>query len=115
MKKYTRKIPLKQDCPMEVTLNIISGKWKPALLSALFKGPQRPKDMSEGLPEATKRVIAQQLRELERSGIVSRKVYDEIPLKVEYSLTKTGKSLLPVIKALNKWGENYQIQKQEQA
>jgi DNA-binding HxlR family transcriptional regulator len=107
MKERYRKTPVKEDCAIEVTLNVISGKWKPAILSGLFKGPPRPKDLCDGLPEATKRVITQQLRELERDGIVVRKVYDEVPLRVEYSFTKYGKSLLPVIKALSKWGEEY--------
>lgn len=108
MKKYIRKTPLKQDCPLEITLNVISGKWKPAILSSLFRGPQRPKDLIEGLPDATKRVITQQLRELERDGIIHKEVYVEVPLRVEYSLTPIGKSLLPVIKALSKWGEYYE-------
>ena len=108
MKKYIRKTPLKEDCPLEVTLNIISGKWKPAIISALFRGPQRPKDVSQGLPEATKRVITQQLRELENDGIISKRIYDEMPLRVDYSLTTLGKSLLPVIKELSMWGEHYQ-------
>ena len=107
MKKYIRKTPLKEDCPLELTLNLISGKWKPAILSALFQGPQRPKDVSEGLPEAIKRVITQQLRELEEDGIISKKVYDEVPIKVEYYLTPVGQSLLPVIQELSKWGEYY--------
>ena len=107
MKKYIRKTPLKEDCPLELTLNLISGKWKPAILSALFQGPQCPKDVSEGLPEATKRVITQQLRELEEDGIISKKVYDEVPIKVEYYLTPVGQSLLPVIQEASKWGEYY--------
>jgi len=108
MKKHVRKTPLKQDCPVETTLNIIGGKWKPALLSGLFRGPQRPRDMSQALPEATKRVIAQQLRELEASGIITKKIYDEVPLRVEYSLTSLGQSLQPVMKALQEWGEAYE-------
>jgi DNA-binding HxlR family transcriptional regulator len=110
-KIQVRKTPLKQDCPMEVTLNVISGKWKPAIISALLRAPQRPKDLQQGLPEAAKRVIAQQLRQLENDGVISKKVYDEIPLKVEYFLTATGRSLLPVIKALNKWGDAYRAKK----
>jgi len=106
--KYTRKIPLKEDCPMEVTLNMISGKWKPAILSALFRSAQRPKDLQLQCPDASKRVLAQQLRELENDGIIAKKVYHEIPLKVEYFLTPMGKSLRPVVKALNDWGRKYQ-------
>ncbi len=107
MRNYTRKTLLKADCPMEVSLRVISGKWKPAIISALFTGPQRPKDMQEGLPEATKRVLTQQLKEMELDGIVGRKIYEEVPPKVEYYLTDLGRSLLPVVKALNAWGEFY--------
>jgi DNA-binding HxlR family transcriptional regulator len=64
--------------------------------------------MSQALPEATKRVIAQQLRELEASGIITKKIYDEVPLRVEYSLTSLGQSLQPVMKALQEWGEAYE-------
>lgn len=92
---------------METTLNIISGKWKPAIISALFKSPQRPKDMQEGLPEASKRVLSQQLKELEQDGIIGRKIFEEMPPKVEYFLTDLGKSLLPVVQALNTWGQFY--------
>ena len=114
MKKHIRKTPVKEDCPMEMTLNIISGKWKPGILSGLLIGPQRPKDLSEGLPEATKRVLTQQLRELEKDGIVTKKVYDEVPLRVEYSLTPMGKSLSPVFKALNEWGTKYYEERRTQ-
>ncbi len=107
MSTYTRKTPVKNDCLMEISLNVISGKWKPAIISALLKGPQRPRDMQEGLPEATKRVLTQQLKELEQDGIIWRKVYEEVPPKVEYYLTDLGKSLLPVVEALNAWGRLY--------
>lgn len=93
---------------MEVTLNIISGKWKPAIISALFRGPKRPRDLKEGLPDATTRVLTQQLKELEEDGIISRKIYEEVPPKVEYFLTDLGNTLLPVVNALNEWGKNYE-------
>lgn len=108
MKDRDRKTPIKEDCPMEITLNAISGKWKPAIISALLKGPQRPKDLAGDLPEATKRVINQQLRQLEEDKIIDKIIFDEIPLRVEYFLTPLGQSLLPVVKALSAWGEAYQ-------
>ncbi len=107
MKERYRKTPVKQDCAIEIALNVISGKWKPAMLSGLSKGPQRPKDFCEGIPEATKRVINQQLRELEKDGIVFRTMFEEVPLRVEYSLTHLGTSLLPVLQTLDKWGQKY--------
>lgn len=95
---------------MEVTLNIISGKWKPAIISGLFKGPQRPKDLFIQNPKITKRVLNQQLRQLENDGIITKTIYtDQMPLKVEYYLTSTGKSLLPVVKVLSNWGIKYHV------
>ena len=114
MSTYTRKTPIKNDCPMEISLNVISGKWKPAIISALLKGPQRPRDMQEGLPEATKRVLTQQLKELEQDGIIWRKIYEEVPPKVEYYLTDLGRSLQPVVEALNTWGQLYLDQNSRQ-
>lgn len=96
---------------MEIALNAISGKWKPAIISALLKGQMRPKDLAESLPEATKRVITQQLRELENDNIIDKIVFDEIPLRVEYFLTPLGKSLLPVVNALSVWGNEFQKSK----
>lgn len=93
---------------MEVTLNVLSGKWKPAIISALFRGPKRPRDLNEGLPDAARRVLTQQLRELEEDGIIARKIYEEVPPKVEYYLTDLGKSLSPVVQALNDWGREYE-------
>lgn len=105
--KRQRKIPVKQDCSMEITLNMISGKWKPSIISALLRGRQRPKDLQAQSPEATKRVITQQLKELEEDGLVAKQIFDELPIRVEYYLTPLGKSLSPVVEALNKWGDTY--------
>jgi DNA-binding HxlR family transcriptional regulator len=105
--KRQRKIPVKQDCSMEITINLISGKWKPAIITALLRGRQRPKDLQAQCPEATKRVINQQLKELEEDGIVTKKIYDELPIRVEYYLTPLGKELTPVVKALTGWGDAY--------
>ena len=107
MPKYIRKTSIKAHCPMEVALNVISGKWKPFIISMLLKGPQRPKDLKNDSEDYTKRVMTQQLRELEEDGIVSKKVYDELPLRVEYFLTPLGQSLLPVVNELRSWGKDY--------
>ncbi len=105
MPHYNRKTPIKSDCPMEKTLNVISGKWKPAILSQLFRSKVRLKDLLDKNPDASKRAITKQLKELVEDGILLRKDFDEYPKKVEYSLTPLGKKLLPVIKSLNKFGE----------
>ena len=109
MTKYTRKLDLKLDCPMEVSLHVLAGKWKPAIISALFRGPQRPRDLMEGLPEASRRVLNRQLNELQEHGIISKTVYDEMPQKVEYTLTPIGLSLKPLLDALNAWGRSYDL------
>jgi DNA-binding HxlR family transcriptional regulator len=108
MKKHVRKTDLKIDCPFEVFLHVTNGKWKPAILSGLMLSPQRPKDMLDALPNCSKRVLFQQLSELEQDGIITRRVYNEIPLKVEYFFTSLGESLIPIMNTLKEWGRTYQ-------
>lgn len=107
MKQYVRKMDVKCDCPIEVALNVFSGKWKPAILCALNKRPHTTKEFLNDLPCCNRRVLLQQLYELESDGIVSRKIYAQIPLKVEYSFTDLGRSLMPVLKFINDWGVAY--------
>jgi len=104
MKYYTRKTPLKSDCPLEKTLNVISGKWKPAILCELIRGECRLRDLEKYNPEATKRALSKQLKELLDDGIIQKKDYEEFPKKVEYSLSPLGKEIIPVIKALTAFG-----------
>jgi DNA-binding HxlR family transcriptional regulator len=108
VKRYTRKLEIKADCPMEVSLHVLTGKWKPAILTALFRGPQRPRDFAAGLPEASKRVLTRQLNELEVHGLIVKKVFDVLPPKVEFYLTPLGLSMKPLIGALNKWGLHFE-------
>jgi DNA-binding HxlR family transcriptional regulator len=91
-------------CPTEAALAVIGGRWKVPILWNLFKGTLRFGELSRSLPMATQKMLTQQLRELERDGLVLRKVYAEIPPKVEYSLTPMGRTLEPVLAALNAWG-----------
>jgi DNA-binding HxlR family transcriptional regulator len=107
MKKYVRKIDLKIDCPFELFLHVTNGKWKPAILSGLMKSPQRPKDILQALPECSKRVLFQQLNELEQDGIITKNVYPGVPLRVEYVFTDLGLALIPVIHSINEWGCTY--------
>jgi DNA-binding HxlR family transcriptional regulator len=108
VKKYTRKLEIKADCPMEISLHVLTGKWKPAILSALFRGPQRPRDFAAELPEASKRVLTRQLNELEDHGLIAKKVYEVLPPKVEYYLTPLGLSMKPLIVALTEWGSHFE-------
>ena len=96
-----------EQCPVRATMNVIGGKWKPLILFYLKYRTMRFNEFRRMIPEATHKVLAQQLRELERAGIVSRKVYPEIPPKVEYSLSRHGHSLRPVLGALADWGLKY--------
>lgn len=92
-------------CPVEGTLQLIGGKWKGVVLFHLLEGPVRFNQLRRLLKTCTQRMLTNQLRELESDGLVHRKIYPEIPPKVEYSLTPRGRTLEPVILALKAWGE----------
>jgi len=95
-------------CPVEATLELIGGKWKGLLLYHLLQGgTQRFNALKRSLPNITQRMLTNQLRELEESGLVFRKVYAEVPPRVEYSLTEQGRTLAPVIHELKVWGDAY--------
>lgn len=93
-------------CPVETTLSVIGDKWKVLILRDLFTGVKRFSELKKSLTGVTQKMLTQQLRELEKDGIISRKVYPVVPPKVEYSLTELGNSLKPVIDSLADWG-NY--------
>jgi DNA-binding HxlR family transcriptional regulator len=92
-------------CPVEGTLQLIDGKWKGVVLFHLLGGTMRFNELRRRLQNCTQRMLTTQLRELEADGLVHRKVYPEVPPKVEYSLTPRGRTLEPVITALRAWGE----------
>ena len=92
-------------CPVERVLNVFSGKWKPSIIYHLEQeGPLRFGELSNIIPEVTKRMLTQQLRELERDGLIKRTDYNEKPLRVDYQLTQLGASLQPIGLALESWG-----------
>jgi DNA-binding HxlR family transcriptional regulator len=94
-------------CPVETTLALIGGRWKVLVLHELFGGIRRFSELHRALVGVSHRTLAQQLRELEAKGLVRRKVYRQVPPKVEYSLTPLGESLKPVLDAMHEWGEAY--------
>lgn len=94
-------------CPVETTLGVIGGKWKPLILYYLTQGTYRYNTLKRMLPHVTAQMLTMQLRELERDGVVHRMVYAEVPPKVEYSLTDLGRSLEPILLAMLAWGEAY--------
>lgn len=95
-------------CPVEVTVDVIGGKWKGLILYHLTSGPKRFNELGRLLPKTTQRMLTLQLRELEKDGIIHREVYKEIPPKVEYSLTNFGETLKPIIFLMRDWGEAYE-------
>jgi len=97
-------------CPVEATLDVIGGKWKATILYKLMQEPKRFSDLKRQLPTITQRMLTLQLRELEEDGIVHREIYQQIPPKVEYSLTDFGKTLEPILLAMLKWGDQYTSQ-----
>ena len=92
-------------CPVEATLDLIGGKWKGVVLYHLSDEVLRFNEIRRRLSGITQRMLTKQLRELEESGLIVRKVYAEVPPKVEYRLSHKGRTLQPVISALHKWGE----------
>lgn len=94
-------------CPVEVSTEVVGGKWKGKILFILFTGTKRYGELRKLIPEATQRMLTLQLRELEEDGVIDRKVYAEVPPKVEYSISKQGESLKPVIDALWHWGKAF--------
>ncbi|AWG25796.1 winged helix-turn-helix transcriptional regulator [Flavobacterium kingsejongi] len=101
---YQKKIPIDYDCGLGVAMEVIGSKWKFCVLDEISKGITRPKDLVHAINGITKRVLQNQLRELERHGILGKTVYTEVPLRVEYYITESGKSLLPLIAAVDTWG-----------
>jgi DNA-binding HxlR family transcriptional regulator len=96
------------DCPVNATLHVIGGRWKILVIYHLADGIARFNELQRAVPGISKRVLAQQLRQLERDGIVARRVYDQSPPRVEYSLTDFGRTLEPVMEHLCQWGETYE-------
>jgi len=94
-------------CPVKLTASIIGGKWKPSLLFHLEGRTRRFCELQRLIPGLTKKMLTQHLRELERDGIVHRKVYAEVPPRVEYSLTRHGESLKPILKLMSAWGSRH--------
>lgn len=94
-------------CPVEVTVSLIENKWKVLIIRDLLSGTKRFGELKRSIDGISQKVLTSQLRDMEASGLINRKVYAEVPPRVEYSLTDLGRSLSPVLMALKEWGESY--------
>lgn len=95
-------------CPVETTLMLIGDKWKVLILRDLMPGTKRFGELKRSIGSVSQKVLTAQLRDMEEKGLVSRRVYAEVPPRVEYSLTELGRSLKPILDAMWIWGEGYQ-------
>ncbi|MHC5267901.1 winged helix-turn-helix transcriptional regulator [Enterococcus sp. LJL98] len=99
-------------CRVEDALGILVGKWKPIILLKLLKeGTKRFSELKRSMPNITQKMLTKQLRELEEEDIIERVVYPQVPPKVEYSITEYGKSLEPILEAMNEWGIQHTLHK----
>ncbi len=95
-------------CTFEITIDLIGGKWKPLIIWHLgCQGTKRFSELKRLLPHTTPKMLTQQLRELEADGLVNRKVYPQVPPKVEYSLSELGETLMPILRMMCDWGKDY--------
>ena len=94
-------------CPVEATISLIGGKYKAVILWHLLHGTMRYSELHRKMPHATDKMLAQQLRELEKDGLITRTVYPVVPPKTEYNLTAFGQSLVPILDAMCDWGNEY--------
>lgn len=94
-------------CPVEITMRLIGDKWKVLIIRDLLTGTKRFGELKKSLSGITQKVLTNNLRQMESSGLVIRKVYAEVPPKVEYSLSETGWSLKPILDSMVEWGNDY--------
>lgn len=106
-----RKYNWKTGCDVEATLSVVGGRWKAILVCHLLNGRKRFGELRRLTPNATERMITLQLRELEADGVVARHVYAEVPPRVEYELTEFGRSLEPILIAMQDWGRTFKARR----
>jgi len=104
---YEKKIPFDIECGIKITMAVIGGKWKSCILTELAKKPMRPSELHREFSDASPRVIDQQLKELELHGMIKKTIYPELPPHSEYAITDAGRTLLPIIDQIEKWGDNF--------
>lgn len=104
---YNKKIPVDINCGFRIAIEVMGGKWKPYIIYELLDGPRRPSELQRRMPHVSERVLAQQLKELMEYGVVEKKVIDSVCKHSEYSLTDLGRTLIPIIEQLRKWGNDF--------
>ncbi len=113
---YQRKLgTLHEDCPVRAALDILRGRWKPSILYQLKDHPRRYSELQNALPRISPQALSTQLKQLEADGLVQREVYAEVPIRVEYRLSKLGATLSDVMDSLEDWGESYLAYRRHQS
>lgn len=107
MSTYERKIPIDLSCGINIAMEVVGSKWKLCIIDLIYREISRPKDMHETIEGINKRVLQQQLKELEISGMISKTIYPEVPLRVEYFLTDIGSTIIPILRNIENWGNSY--------
>jgi DNA-binding HxlR family transcriptional regulator len=107
---YKKKIPVSVDCGLHLFMEVINGKWKINLIWCIYSGIKRPGELQRRLSKASRRVLDTQLKQLVEHGILTKVIYEGLPLKVEYELTPLGETLIPVIKYTAQWGEEHRTE-----
>ncbi len=95
-----------ENCPINFAMSKIGGKWKPIILHRIKVGINRFGVLQRAIPTISKQMLTSQLRELEEDGFIERKIYAEIPPRVEYSISKNGETIFPLLEVIEKWGKN---------
>lgn len=103
-----------KSCPVTATMQVLGGKWKAILINAIYHtSPARFGELKRSVKGITQSMLTQQLRELEEDGLISRKIYAEIPPRVEYTLTEFGLTLSPIMISMANWGKEYRMKKEK--
>ncbi|WP_221391074.1 helix-turn-helix domain-containing protein [Dyadobacter sp. NIV53] len=107
---YQKKIPVSIDCGLHLFMEVVNGKWKANLIWNIYSGIKRPGELQRKLPNASRRVLDTQLKQLTEHGILTKITFNELPLKVEYELTPLGETLIPAIAFIARWGEDHRFE-----
>jgi DNA-binding HxlR family transcriptional regulator len=102
---YERKLPVELECGLHLFMEVMNGKWKINLIWCIYTGIKRPGELHRRMPKASRRLLDTQLKQLADQGIITKIIFDQLPLKVEYELTPLGETLIPVIEVTARWGE----------